>query len=96
MRHFPTAEFRTGSADTDGRAAILDHLWASHIAGSISWTWDGGFHATLGEPKPAEKLAAASAGAALDWPRDQAIFHYPGSEFAYQYAGFGFSPVARG
>jgi disulfide oxidoreductase YuzD len=96
LRHFPSAEFRTGSVDTDGREAILDHLCASHIAGSISWTSDGGFHATLGEPKVAEKWAAASAGEAIEWLRDQAILHYPDSEFAHQYAGFGFSPVARG
>src|ERR1700737_1914245 len=43
LRHFPSAEFRTGSVDTDGREAILDHLCAGHIAGSISWTSDGGF-----------------------------------------------------
>jgi disulfide oxidoreductase YuzD len=96
LRHFPRAEFRTGSADADAREAILDHLCASHIAGSISWIWDGGFHATLGEPKLAEKWAAASAGEAIEWLRDQAILHYPGSEFAHQYAGFGFSPVAGG
>jgi disulfide oxidoreductase YuzD len=96
LRHFPNAEFRTEGADTDGREAILDHLHASQIPGSISWTWDGGFYATLGEPKVAEKWAAASAGESIEWLRDQAILHYPGSEFAHQYAGFGFSPVARG
>jgi hypothetical protein len=59
------------------------------LRGSISWVWDGGFYATIGEPKLAEKYSAASAGEALDWLRDQAILHYPGSEFAGQYAGFG-------
>jgi disulfide oxidoreductase YuzD len=96
LRHFPRAGFRSGSADADDRETILDHLCASHIAGSISWTWDGGFYATIGEPKRAEKYSAASAGEAIDWLRDQAILHYPDSEFAHQYAGFGFSPVARG
>ena len=89
LRHFTRAEFRAGSADVDDREAILDHLCASHIAGSISWVWDGGFYATIGEPKLAEKYSAASAGEALDWLRDQAILHYAGSEFAGQYVGFG-------
>jgi disulfide oxidoreductase YuzD len=89
LRHFPRAGFRTGSADAHDREAILDHLRASHIAGSISWVWDGGFYATIGEPKLAEKYSAASAGEALDWLRDQAILHYAGSEFAGQYVGFG-------
>jgi disulfide oxidoreductase YuzD len=89
LRHFPRAEFRTGSADSDDREAILDQLCESHIAGSISWVWDGGFYATIGEPKRAEKYSAASAGEAIEWLRDQAILHYPDSEFAHQYAGFG-------
>jgi hypothetical protein len=89
LRHFPRAEFRAGGAGADNREAILDHLCASHIAGSISWVWDGGFYATLGEPKMALKWAAASAGEAIDWLRDQAILHYAGSKFAGQYVGFG-------
>jgi hypothetical protein len=89
LRHFPRAEFSTESADADDREAILDHLRASQIPGSISWVWDGGFYATIGEPKLAEKYSAASAGEALDWLRDQAILHYPGSELAGQHAGFG-------
>ena len=51
--------------------------------------WEGGFYATIGEPKRAEKYSAASAGEAIDWLRDQAILHYPDSEFARQYAEFG-------
>ena len=75
--------------DNTAHAPILDDLCASHIAGSISWIWDGGFYATLGEPKLAEKWSAARAGEALDWLRDQAIRHYPDSEFAARYLGFG-------
>jgi hypothetical protein len=89
LRHFPRAEFRAGSADADDREAILDHLCVSRIARSISWIWDGGVYATIGELKRAEKYFAASAGEAIDWLRDQAILHHPGSEFAHQYAGFG-------
>lgn len=74
------------------REPILDSLCASHIAGSLSWTWDGGFYATLGEPKRAAKWAAASAGEALAWLREQATLLYPGSEFAGNHAGFGFLP----
>jgi|HubBroStandDraft_6_1064221.scaffolds.fasta_scaffold637003_1 hypothetical protein len=89
LRHFPRAKFRTEGPDTAGREAILDHLRASHIAGSISWTWDGGFHAELGAPNRAEKWAAASAPEALAWLREQAIQHYPDSEFAKRSVGFG-------
>ena len=89
LRHFPRAKFRTEGPDTAGREAVLDHLRASHIAGSISWTWDGGFHAELGAPKRAEKWAAASTAEVLAWLREQAIQHYPDSEFANRSVGFG-------
>jgi hypothetical protein len=92
LRHFPRTEFPAKGPGTAGRETILDQLCESHIAGSISWVWDGGFYATIGEPKVAEEWAATSAGEAIDWLRDQAILHYPGSGFAHQYAGFGFSP----
>ena len=89
LRHFTRAEFPTKGPGTAGRETILDQLCESHIAGSISWVWDGGFYATIGEPKRAKTYSAASAGEAIDWLRDQAILHYPDSEFAHQYAGFG-------
>ena len=31
--------------------AILNDLYASEINASISWIWDGGFYAVLGNPK---------------------------------------------
>jgi len=46
------------------------------------------FHATLGEPKMAEKWSAGSTGEAIDWLRNQAIRRYPRSDFARQYGGF--------
>jgi disulfide oxidoreductase YuzD len=92
QRHSPHAEFRMQAPDSADREPLLDDLCASSIAGSISWIWDGGFYATLGEPKLAEKWSAASAREVLDWLRDQAIFRYPGSAFAGRYAGFGFRP----
>jgi hypothetical protein len=55
---------------------------------SISWVWDGGFYATIGEPKRAKTYSAASAGEAIDWLRNQAIIptansptNMPGSAF---------------
>ena len=54
LRHFTRAEFPTKGPGTAGRETILDQLCESHIAGSISWVWDGGFYATIGEPKRAK------------------------------------------
>ena len=81
LRHFPDAGFDTECSDRAGRERILDQLCASQIAGSISWIWDAGFYAAIGEPKRAEKSSASSAGEVLDWLRNQAIRIYPGSEF---------------
>jgi disulfide oxidoreductase YuzD len=81
LRHFPDIEFRAECSHRARRDQILDQLCASDIAGSISWIWDGGFYAVIGDPKRAEKWWASSAGAALDWLRDQAIRIYPGREF---------------
>ena len=52
--------------------------------------WDGGFDATIGEPKRAKTYSAASAGEAIDWLGDQAILHYPDSEFATNMLGSAF------
>jgi hypothetical protein len=42
--------------------AILNDLYESEINASISWIWDGGFYAVLGDPKQAEGgLSRASA-----------------------------------
>ena len=73
LRHHPRAKFRQphkpGDADRD---AILDHLCASHIPGSISWIWDGGFYARIGEPLLGEEWSASGAGEVLDWLREHA------------------------
>jgi hypothetical protein len=66
--------------------AILDDLYASEVNASISWIWDGGFYVTLGDPKQAEGWAFPSIGEAVAWLGDQAIVHYPNSEFARKYA----------
>jgi hypothetical protein len=88
LHHCRRAEFRAkGPADAD-REAILDLLCASDIPGSVSWIWDGGFYATIGEPTRAEKWSAGSAGEILDWLSQEALLKWPDSEFARQYAGF--------
>jgi hypothetical protein len=40
--------------------AILNDLCASEINASISWVWDGGFHAVLANPKIAEAFITAN------------------------------------
>jgi hypothetical protein len=66
---------------------ILNDLYASEINAPISWIWDGGFYVTLGNPKQAEGLGLPEhLGEAVAWLRDQAIVHYPDSEFARKYA----------
>ena len=74
--------------DRKGRdvEAILNDLYASEINASISWIWDGGFYAVLGNPKQAEGWAFPSVGKAVEWLREQAIVHYPDSGFARKYA----------
>jgi len=57
---------------------ILRRLFASEINASISWLWDGGFYAVLGNPKQAEGWAFPSIGKAAAWLRDQGCTHYPG------------------
>jgi hypothetical protein len=46
-------------------------------------------YVTLGEPKQAGEWALGSIGQAVAWLRDQALAHYPDSEFARKHAGFG-------
>jgi hypothetical protein len=80
------------TADPVGKQKIgvfRQMLSTSEINASISRIWDGGFRVTLGEPKRAEGWAFPSIGAAVEWLRDQAVAHYPESEFARKYAGFG-------
>jgi len=69
---------------------VLRDLYASEISASISWIWDGGFRVTLGSPELAVGWALPTPGAAVEWLKQQAILHYPDSDFARKYArGFG-------
>jgi hypothetical protein len=67
---------------------ILNDLYDSEINASISWIWDGGFHATLGNPKLAEQWALPTIRDAVLWLRDAACKHLPDSDFARKYRGF--------
>ena len=51
--------------------AILNDLYASEINASISWIWDGGFYATLGNPQQAEGWAFPTVGEVVAWLRDK-------------------------
>jgi hypothetical protein len=68
--------------------AILDDLYASEINASISWVWDGGFHAELGNPKIAKASSLPTIRDAVLWLRDAACKHLPDSDFAQKYGGF--------
>jgi hypothetical protein len=68
--------------------AILDDLYASEINASISWVWDGGLHAVLGNPKIADASSLPSIRDAVLWLRDAACEHLPDSDFAQKYGGF--------
>jgi hypothetical protein len=68
--------------------AILNDLYASEINASISWVWDGGFYAVLGNPKIAEASSLPTIRDAVLWLRDAACRHLPDSDFAQKYCGF--------
>jgi hypothetical protein len=51
--------------------AILNDLYASRINATISWIWDGGFHATLRAPE-IEECALPTIRDAVLWLRDKA------------------------
>jgi len=68
--------------------AILNDLYASEVNASISWVWDGGFYAVLGNPKLAEQFALPTIRDAVLWLRDAACKHLPDSDFARKYGGF--------
>jgi hypothetical protein len=68
---------------------ILVSLYASAINVSISWIWDGEIDVKLGDPLNGYK-AEGKVGTVTeiaDCLRDEAIRHYPSSEFAMQFAG---------
>jgi len=66
---------------------VLISLYASAINVSISWIWDGDIDVKLGDPlngfKAEGKVGTVTEVA--DWLRDQAVRHYPSSEFARQF-----------
>jgi len=67
---------------------ILISLYASAINVSISWIWDGDIDVSLGDPLNGYK-AESKVGTATEiaeWLREQAVRHYPNSEFARQFA----------
>ena len=67
--------------------AILTDLYESEINASISWVWEGGFAAVLGDP-PRRELAFRTIAEAVAWLRDRACEFYPDSDFARKYGGF--------
>jgi hypothetical protein len=67
---------------------ILISLYASAINASISWVWDGDIDVKLGDPLNGYKAEGkvGTVTEVADWLRDQAVRHYPSSEFARQFA----------
>jgi hypothetical protein len=67
---------------------ILVSLYASAISVSISWIWDGDIDVKLGDPLNGYEAEGkvGTVTEAADWLCDQAVRHYPGSEFARQFA----------
>jgi hypothetical protein len=67
---------------------ILISLYASAINASISWIWDGDIDVKLGDPVNGYKVEGrvGTVTEVAEWLRDQAIRHYPSSEFARQFA----------
>jgi hypothetical protein len=55
---------------------------------SISWVWDGDIDVKLGDPLNGYKAEGkvGTVTEVADWLRDQAVRHYPSSEFARQFA----------
>ena len=67
---------------------VLLSLYASAINVSISWIWDGDIDVKLGDQLNGY-TAEGKVGTVTeiaDWLRDQAVRHYPSSEFAKQFA----------
>jgi hypothetical protein len=90
LTHLLTSGLNAGMSTPDRNGldveAILNDLYSSEINASISWIWDSGFHVTLGDPKLAEGWAFPGIGEAVAWLREQAVVHYPDSDFARKYA----------
>jgi len=67
---------------------VLISLYASAINVSISWIWDDEIDVKLGDPLNGYKVEGklGTVTEIADWLRDQAVRHYPSSEFAKQFA----------
>jgi hypothetical protein len=67
---------------------ILISLYASAINVSISWIWDGEIDVKLGDPLSGYKAEGqlGTVTEVAEWLRDQAVRHYPSSEFAKGFA----------
>jgi hypothetical protein len=67
---------------------ILISLYASAISVSISWIWDGDIDVKVGDPLNGYKAegTVGTVTEVAEWLRDQAVRHYPSSEFARQFA----------
>jgi hypothetical protein len=87
--HYPNIKMppERNRIDVDAEA-ILNDLSASQIDGSIEWIWDGGFLASLGGRKKAERWSLETVADAVEWLKETACRLYPESEFARKYAGF--------
>jgi hypothetical protein len=70
---------------------ILGSLYESEINASISWLWDGGIDVKLGDALNGYDAVGKvdTFAEAAEWLRDQALIHYPQSEFARNRTGFG-------
>ena len=73
---------------TDQFAGFIEALHDSEINGEIGWFYDDVWRAKLGDPwngYRAERDGFHSLGEAARWLCDQALHHYPDSDFAKEY-----------
>ena len=67
---------------------VLQDLYDSEINFDISCFWDGGFTFKLGDDmngfRATDTLLTIDTG--IDWIVDQAVLHWPGSDFAKKYS----------
>jgi hypothetical protein len=77
----------TGLAMSDLEEFLIS-LYASAINVSIAWIWDGDIDVKLGDQLNGYKAEGkvGTVTEVADWLRDQAVRHYPSSEFARQFA----------
>lgn len=72
---------------TDELASLIGDLHDSEINGEISWIYDGGWTAKLGDRNNGYEAEATfnSLPEAVEWLRAKAIELYPDSDFAEDY-----------